>query len=67
MEELEKVYEYLNKFANNKEIDRKIIFQNLFLLICQIIDTLGSYEEEGIKHILRMLNEYDFEKNREVK
>ena len=64
MNDLIKAIEYINKFKSNEKIDKGIRWENLFYLICNLIDNLGNYKKENIEELLQMLQEYDFEKNR---
>lgn len=64
MNNLEKIYEYIDKYSKDSTIDTQEKWNNLFILICNMIDDLGSYKKEHIEHIIKMIDEYDFERNR---
>lgn len=63
---MKEIYKKIYEYSNKNDILTQERWNNLFLLVCNIIDDLGSYKEKNIKYILKLLNEYDFEKNREV-
>lgn len=64
MKNLKESYKYINKYLSAKGIDNETKFVNLFMLICHLIDTISFGDEKNRKHILKMLKEYDFDKNK---
>lgn len=66
MEKMGKIYEFINDYINDRRISNEEKFGDLFLLICQLIDAISDSNDSRIKDVLNMLNEYDFEKNREI-
>lgn len=67
MKNLKEAYKFLDKYITNGRIKDEDKFTNLFLLVCSLIDTLSVGNEVEREKILNALNEFDFEKNREVK
>lgn len=67
MKNLKEAYKFINKYIDSKQIDDKKKFEELFILVCNLIDIISFQDNKSREHILKMLNEYDFEKNREVK
>lgn len=67
MKNLKEAYKDINKFIDDKSLNQDDKFGELFILVCNLIDILSFNNNESRKQILQMLNEYDFEKNREVK
>lgn len=67
MKNLKEAYKFINKYIANDRIDNKDKFEDLFILICNLIDIISFQDEKRREHILNMLSEYDFKKNREIK
>lgn len=64
MKNLKEAYKYINKYIGNNKISNEDKFEDLFILICDLIDIITFQNKENREQILNMLNEYDFEKNR---
>lgn len=62
MDYLAKVYEDIENFINNSS--KPEAFNGIFTLICDLVDNLGNYNDESIKRVIKLISEYDFEKNR---
>lgn len=67
MKNLKEAYKFINKYIDDKKIGDGTKFEDLFLLICNLLDIISFRDKESREHILKMISEYDFEKNREVK
>lgn len=64
MKNLKEAYKFVNKFIGDVRINDEDKFSYLFIMICELIDIISFKNDKNIKHILQMLNEYDFKKNR---
>lgn len=59
-----KIYDSINEFIFDKDIEDEEKFEKIFVLICNLIDSICNSKKDRINDVLNMLSEYDFEKNR---